>query len=199
MRISNILVFACICFIVSSLSVRLHAGAPQKTDSLKVGSEAPQFVMRNLLTNEGVFLRDYTGKVLRESWKKKERQVVVLSFWATWCQPCKAEIPILSKLAGDFKNQPIKFFLVNTMEKNEQSEDSVRETYKNRDYKLPCLLDPGGRYAQHYSVRGLPVLVVIDKFGIVRKINHGYHENFNIELDALLKELVKEEDIIKKK
>jgi hypothetical protein len=59
-------------------------------------------------------------------------------------------------------------------------------------------VDPGCRYAERYLVRGLPVLVVIDKFGIVRKINHGYHENFHIELDKLLKELVKEEESIKK-
>lgn len=73
-----------------------------------------------------------------------------------------------------------------------QTEDSVRDTYKNRNYTLPCLVDPGIRYAGLYSVRGLPVLVVIDKYGIVRKINRGYHENFQIELSKLIKELVKE-------
>jgi thiol-disulfide isomerase/thioredoxin len=159
---------------------------------LNIGDEAPAFVMRNLFTNEGVFLRDYTGKTLREPWKKRERQVVVLSFWATWCQPCKSEIPILTELANEFKDQPVKFFLVNTMEKAVQTEDSVRDTYRNRNYTLPCLVDPGIRYAGLYSVRGLPVLVVIDKYGIVRKINRGYHENFQIELSKLIKELVKE-------
>jgi hypothetical protein len=44
----------------------------------------------------------------------------------------------------------------------------------------------------------LPVMIVIDKFGIVRHINHGYHENFQIELEKFLKELVEEQEPIKK-
>ena len=176
---------------------QLEAGMLPKLDSLKIGDNAPQFVMRNIETNTGVFLRDYTGKLLREPWIKKERHVVVLSFWATWCQPCKNEIPILTNLADEFKDERVKFFLVNTMEKADQVEDSVRQTYKNRGYTLTCLVDPG-RYANLYTVRALPVLVVIDKFGIVRKINRGYHENFDIELKNLIKELVKEEEPVKK-
>lgn len=169
---------------------KAEAGAAVR-DTLEEGTEAPRFMMRNLLTGDYVRLRDFTGKTLYEPWKKKVRQVLVLSFWATWCQPCKNEIPILTKLTEEFKDQPVKFFLVNTMEKAEQTEDSVRETYKNRNYSIPCLVDPG-MVADHYGVRGLPVLVVIDKFGIVRKINRGYHENFQIELAKLLKELAKE-------
>ncbi len=165
-----------------------------RPDTLNIGKEAPQFVMRDLVTNTAVFLRDFTGKTMREPWKKKERQVVVLSFWATWCQPCKNEIPILTKLAASYKDQKVKFFLVNTLEKAELTEDSVRDTYKNRGYSLPCLVDPSGRYAGLYSVRALPVLVVIDKFGIVRKINRGNHENFEVELEKLLNELLGEEE-----
>jgi hypothetical protein len=59
-------------------------------------------------------------------------------------------------------------------------------------------VDPSGRYASLYSVHALPVLVVIDKFGIVHKINRGYHENFQIELETLLEELLREEEPLKK-
>jgi thiol-disulfide isomerase/thioredoxin len=194
-KIFAILLFSMLIF---STWNNAEAGLIFRSDTLNVGNEAPQFVMRNLMANIGVFLRDFTGKTLREPWKKKERQVVVLSFWATWCQPCKNEIPILTKLAGDYKDQKVKFFLVNTMEKAESIEDSVRDMYKNRGYTLPCLVDPSGRYASLYSVHGLPVLVVIDKFGIVRQINRGYHENFQIELEKLIKELLKEEEPVKK-
>jgi thiol-disulfide isomerase/thioredoxin len=195
LKIVAILLFLLIFF---SLWNNAEAGWNSRSDTLSVGDEAPQFVMRNLMTNTAVFLRDYTGKMLREPWKKKERQVVVLSFWATWCQPCKNEIPILSKLSESFKGQNVKFFLVNTMEKADLTEDSTRETYKNRGYSIPCLVDPSGRYASQYSIHALPVLVVIDKFGVVQKINHGNQENFQIELEKLLNELLTKEEPMKK-
>jgi len=171
----------------------MPAGSFLKRDSLKIGDEAPPFVMRELMTDNPVYLRDYTGKSLRESWKKKDRQVVVLSFWATWCQPCKVEIPILTRMAERYKGQGVRFFLINTMEEATQTEDSVKSVYATRGYTLPCLIDPAGRFQNLYTVRGLPMLVVIDKFGIVRKINRGYHENFHIELENLIQVLLKEQ------
>jgi len=177
-------------FVFASAST-LTASSPagRTRDSLKVGDEAPTFVMRDLASDEAFFLRDYTGKTLRE--RTKSRHVVVLSFWATWCQPCKVEIPVLTKMAEEFKGQSIKFFLVNTME--EATEDSVRLVYKTRGYSLPSLIDPSNRFQNMYTVRGLPMLVVIDKFGIVRKVNRGYHEKFDIELRDMLRTLLKEE------
>jgi hypothetical protein len=55
------------------------------------------------------------------------------------------------------------------------------------------LIDPANRFQNIYTVRGLPMLVVIDKFGIVRQVNRGYHEKFDIELRELLRTLLKEE------
>jgi thiol-disulfide isomerase/thioredoxin len=164
-----------------------------RRDSLRVGDEAPPFVMRDLLTDEANYLRDYTGRTLRDAWKKKDRHVVVISFWATWCQPCKTEIPILAKLAEELKDQPVKFFLVNTMEDSNTTEDSVRIVFRNRGYSLPCLIDPSQRFQSLYTVRGLPMLVVVDKYGIVRKVNRGYHENFDIELRTLIRGLLTED------
>jgi cytochrome c biogenesis protein CcmG, thiol:disulfide interchange protein DsbE len=187
--ISSLFIILLLCIASSSV---MHSATPLgRKDSLKIGEEAPPFVMRDLIADTAVFMRDFTGKTLRENWKNdKNRCIVVISFWATWCQPCKIEIPKLSLLADKYKGKPIKFFLVNTMERAEQTEDSVRTQYQQRGYTLPCLIDPGMRFAGTYTVRGLPMLVVIDKFGVVRKINRGYHENFDIELEELLNELL---------
>lgn len=169
--------------------------SPARPDSLKVGVTAPMFVMRDILTGDPVYLRDFTGKTLREDSKNKERHAIVLSFWATWCQPCKKEIPILTKMAEDFKGKPVKIFLINALEQAGNppaSEDSVKSVIRSRKYVLPCLVDASGRFADKYFVRNLPNIVVIDKYGIVRKVNRGYHENFEIELAKLLNDLIKE-------
>ena len=173
--------------------VTLFAAEPQrsKKDSLNVGDEAPKFALRNLLTDDAIFLSDYTGKTLRDG--KTQHYAVVLSFWATWCQPCKVEIPLLTKMADDFKGQHVKIFLINTREQGGINEDSVRAAYKSRGYSLTCIVDATGRAADNYKVHGLPYIVVIDKFGTVRKVNRGFHENFHIDVANLLKTLVKED------
>jgi thiol-disulfide isomerase/thioredoxin len=166
-----------------------------RPDSLRPGDPAPSFVLRNIAGGNPVFLRDFAGKELRRAVRNQPHQVVVLSFWATWCEPCKQEIPLLTKIAEEFKDQPVKFFLVNTFEQAKQpnfTEDSVVAVLKARNYTLPCLVDATGRVSDSYQVRGLPVLVVIDKQGIIRKISHGFEETFEETMPKLLKELVAE-------
>jgi thiol-disulfide isomerase/thioredoxin len=158
-------------------------------DSLKEGDPAPMFVLRDVKTDDAVYLRDYTGKVLREASKNKEHKVVVLSFWSTWCQPCKAEIPRLTKLAGNLKGKPIQFFLVNTMEDRTITDDSIRTVYKSRGYTLQCLLDMTGRIGMRYNARVLPLLVVIDKQGTIRKIMRGFHEDAYADFAGFLQQL----------
>ena len=186
----------CVMILGSALATPAEArvvsipSSPQ--DSLMPGDPAPPFVMRDLITDEAVFLRDYVGERLRRQSKQEEQQVVVLSFWATWCEPCKVEIPILTKMAKEFAGQPVKFFLVNTMEYADVSEDMVRQEYQKRAYTLKCLIDGSGRVARLYTARGLPMIVVLGKDGTVRKVNRGFHEDFEVDLTKVVAELVKE-------
>ena len=179
----------------SAFPYTLFAETPRrvstKGDTLSAGDPAPLFVMRDLLTDSSVFLRDWTGKELRRESKVGHACVVVLSFWATWCEPCKIEIPLLTKLSGEFAGEHVKFFLVNTMERQEVTEDTVRAVYARRGYSLQCLLDASGRFGRNYTVRGLPMIVVIGQDGIVRKVNRGYHENFHIDIKNLIKDPLK--------
>jgi peroxiredoxin len=163
------------------------SSAAVSPDSLKNGDEAPMFVLRDLKTDNAVYLRDYTGKTLRKA--SNQRYVVVLSFWSTWCQPCKEEIPHLTKIAGEFAGKPLKIFLISTMEWQSTTEDSVRSVYASRGYTLQCLLDATGRIAMRYGARALPMVVVIDKQGIVRRVVRGFHEDSYPEFIDFLKTL----------
>jgi thiol-disulfide isomerase/thioredoxin len=162
-------------------------------DSLKVGDPAPTFVMRDIISGDPVFLRDYAGTTLRRASRNRARQVVVLSFWATWCEPCKKEIPLLMKMADEFAGRPVKFFLVNTLEQAKEptyTEDSVKAVINARGYTLPCLVDAIGRVADSYRVRSLPALVVIDKEGVIRRISRGLEDGFESSLRTLLNNFV---------
>ncbi len=194
---SFLLAGSLVAFLFLAVSPRpevLDTGAKDPRDTLKVGDAAPTFVVIEAHTDEPVFLRDFTGKELRTGSKNSIRHAVVVSFWASWCEPCKTEIPLLMKMAEEFKNDPVKIYLMNTGESLGFTADSVRAVIRARKYTLPCLMDNTGMVAKRYTVKGLPMIVVIDKFGVVRKINRGYHENFHVEITSLLRQLLKEEE-----
>ncbi|MBI4553579.1 MAG: TlpA family protein disulfide reductase [Candidatus Latescibacteria bacterium] len=158
-------------------------------NQLKVGDQAPTFVLK-ALNGETVFLRDYCGKELRPFHKTK--YVVILSFFASWCVPCRTEIPILQQFYETFKDEPLKVFLVNytpseqdlvthqPISDSKRRLEVVREFVKEQGYTLPVLLDEFGTAARNFKVADdrdrarLPHLFVIDRDGYLRLINTGF-------------------------
>lgn len=160
-------------------------------DSAKIiaGNEAPTFSLPDMNQNY-VSLRDFCGDKLRKPWKNKVKNVVVLSFFATWCKPCMIEIPHLEKIEQEFKDQPVKFFLVDVGEEREK----VLEFKEKKGINLEILLDRYQKTADNYDALTLPRLVVIDKQGIVQKEQKGFSDAtaFETEMRTLLTELVKQ-------
>jgi len=138
-------------------------------DSLKVGDPAPTFSLPDL-ENNYVFLRDYCGAELRKPWINKTKHVVVLSFFATWCAPCKKEIPFLEKLMDEYEGKPIKFYLIDVGEDPEK----IRQFINKSDVRLPVLIDRYMRTADKYGATALPRLAVIDKEGRIIKLERGF-------------------------
>ena len=153
------------------------------------GTEAPTFSLPDMNQNY-VSLRDFCGEKLRKPWKNKVKNVVVLSFFATWCKPCMAEIPHLEKIRQEFNDQPVKFFLVDVGEEREK----VLEFIEKKGINLEILLDRYQKTADNYDALTLPRLVVIDKEGIVQKEQKGFSDAaaFESEMRTLLAELVKQ-------
>lgn len=180
-------VFIVFCIFVMTVFNRLQAEDSAKVDSLKTGSEAPVFSLPDA-ENNYVFLRDLCGKKLRKPWIKKEKQVVVLSFFATWCAPCQKEIPYLMQIQEQYKSQNVKVFLVDVGE----SRGKALPFIKKRGFTLPVLLDQYQIVAKKYGAHSLPRLVVIDKNGIVQKYKRGFEdgEAFLKEMNQLLDKLI---------
>jgi peroxiredoxin len=118
--------------------------------SASVGASAPDFELQNL-TNETYALSEMRGKI------------VVLNFWATWCEPCKIEMPFFEDLHSTGRTD-LDIWAINFDEPPQQVQNFVEE------YKLsfPILLDPGGLVQDLYRVRGYPTTFVVDEGGIIR-------------------------------
>ena len=90
-------------------------------------------------------------------------KVVVLDFWATWCPPCRAELPSIEKLNAEFAGK-VQFLGV-----NDEDAGTVKGFLKKAGYTFPVLMDGKRQVHRTYGIRSIPVLLVIDRQGVIRQ------------------------------
>ena len=90
-------------------------------------------------------------------------KVVLINFWATWCEPCKSEMPGLQQLANDLQGQPFRLYSVDLQE----NADQIRAFERDYGLSLYAVMDQDGDATRAYGVRALPSTFVVDKNGIV--------------------------------
>ncbi|KNF07605.1 thiol-disulfide oxidoreductase ResA [Gottschalkia purinilytica] len=118
----------------------------KKITEATVGEEAPDFTLRNLDGKE-VSLKDYRGKI------------VLINFWATWCEYCDKEMPDLQKL--DKENDDLVVLAVDVME----DEEKVKNYIKKGAYDFEVVLDEEGDVAKNYLISAFPTSYFVDKDG----------------------------------
>jgi peroxiredoxin len=148
-----------------SLDKRLH----ESTDaSMMVNKKAAEFSLPTL-DSKAISLGDYRGK-------KK----VVVSYWASWCGPCRMELPILAEFYKKYHKDSSDFeILAISIDEDRGS----AETYANSaKLPFPVLLDPDSRVAESYSVEAIPSLFVIDTNGTIVYGSTGLDEAIDVQL-----------------
>ncbi len=115
-------------------------------------------------------------------------KVVLLNFWATWCPPCREEIPSMMKLNTLMAGKPFQMVAVSV---DEGGKKAVEEFFKNTGYSIPAYIDSTGQVARMYGITGVPETFVIDKNGIiVKKVIGGLDWN-SPDVIAFLEGLMK--------
>jgi len=142
--------------LLSALGYTLYANFFVSKDKVKVGSDAPDFVLQDLNGDKYQF-SEYAGKG------------IFLNFWGTWCEPCKREMPYMERQYQYYKNHGVEVLAVNVGESNIAVENFAKEY----GLTFPILLDKKLEVLNAYGVDPLPTTFLIDKNGKVVKIITG--------------------------
>ena len=123
----------------------------ETTRSIQPGAEAPDFAFSDLNGVE-VSLAAYRGKV------------VLVNIWATWCLPCRQEMPSMQRLYEKFKGENFEILAVSI---DSEGREAVAPFMRKMNLTFPALLDPGETIRPIYGITGVPESFIIDKKGIV--------------------------------
>jgi len=125
---------------------------------IKKGNKAPDFELLNL-NGEAVKLSDFVGKK------------VILNYWATWCPPCRAEMPHMEKFYKD--NEKDVVVLAVNLTNTEKNRDNVSDFVKDFGLTFPIVMDEEGDVSSTYQVIAYPTSYIIDSQGIIQEVFQG--------------------------
>ncbi len=132
--------------------------APQTDVNIgnRIGFTAPDFTLPTLDKRE-ISLSDYRGRP------------VILNFWATWCGPCRYEVPAFKAFSEKYSEEEVVVIAINTQD----DPDSALGYAKADGLKFVIPIDPRGTVANLYNVRGMPTTFFINETGIITSIKIG--------------------------
>lgn len=154
--------------LISLLCVSLAGAASVK-------GPAPNFTLKSL-----------SGKNLKLS--EMAGNVVLINFWASWCGPCREEMPLLNALHK--KYQPLGFTVLGV--NVEEQTDKARGFLSNYPVDFPILLDKENEVSRQYKVIAMPTTVVVDRDGNMRYLHEGYKPGDEKKYRQMVKKLVRE-------
>ena len=150
-------------------------GCSSKEGPAVEGKPAPDFALKDLSGTQRK-LSDFKGKI------------VLVNFWATWCPPCREEIPSMVKLNQLMKGKPFQLLAVSI---DEKGAEEVAAFFKSSGVLLPALLDTDQAVSKRYGTTGVPETFVINSKGVILKKVVGGFDWSAPEIVAFLDEAIK--------
>jgi thiol-disulfide isomerase/thioredoxin len=157
------------------LAAFMALSTPFAAAAAEVGKPAPDFTLKSL-----------GGKNLKLS--EMAGSVVLVNFWASWCGPCREEMPLLNSLHN--KYEPLGFIVLGV--NVEEDVKGAEGFLKNFPVDFPVLLDSDNRVSEQYKVIAMPTTVVVDRDGNMRFLHQGYKSGDEAKYRQMVKKLVRE-------
>ena len=131
-------------------------------------------------------LKSASGENLRLS--ELRGDVVMINFWASWCGPCRQEMPILSELHDKYKSMGFTVLGVNV----EENSSEARKLLKEMPVSFPLLFDNDSSVSRQYDVVAMPSTVLVDRNGNVRYLHKGYKPGLENTYVEQVRSLIRE-------
>jgi len=143
--------------------------------ALDVGGPAPDFTLKSR-SGENIKLSEQRG------------DVVMINFWASWCAPCRQEMPLLEELHDRYADLGFTLLGVNV----EEDSSAALGLLKEIPVTFPVLFDSRNDVSKRYNVVAMPTTVILDRDGTVRYVHKGYLPGYEDEYRKQIKELIRE-------
>jgi peroxiredoxin len=159
-------VFACLAVIGLIL-------AP--TSAMSISGKAPDFTLKSR-SGKNMRLSDFRG------------QVVMINFWASWCGPCRQEMPLLEGLYKRYRKLGFSIIGVNV------DTDSTKANNYLKDVRVtfPILYDSANAVSKSFNVNAMPTTVILDRNGNMRFLHQGYKPGYERKYKKEVKQLIRE-------
>jgi peroxiredoxin len=161
------------CAAAALLSLALSTGAHASPQAPQ--GPAPDFTLKSL-SGENVKLSELRG------------QVVLINFWASWCGPCRQEMPLLDQMYQKYGELGFTLLGVNV----EQDSGDAQRMLHDTPVTFPILFDTQNVVSKLYDVTAMPSTVIVDRDGNVRFVHKGYQPGYEDEYQTQVRALVRE-------
>lgn len=138
-----------------------------------VGSAAPDFALKSG-SGHNIRLSELRG------------QVVLINFWASWCGPCREELPLLEKLQQRYRKAGFSLLAISIDDSRANADSMLGKL----GVKLTPLYDPDKRAAKRYDVDTMPATLIVDRDGRVRYVHRGYRSGNEVKYEQQVRELL---------
>ena len=163
MKIAALPLISCLLFTGGNAA----ASAPQ--------GQAPDFALKG---SDGVNMRlsEHRG------------EVVMINFWASWCAPCRQEMPLLEELYTQYEPLGFTILAVNV----EEDSSKALAMLDDIPVSFPTLFDPQSTVSKLYDVVAMPTSILVDRDGNMRYLHHGYKPGYEEQYQQQVRELIRE-------